>query len=219
MTMRMKTTKHTTRTGILGAIALMIVTTLPASAQGSAEVWLHKATEKLQNKGTEIAFRISDDGMRISGKLLIEDKKFIYDTAEMKIWYDGTTQWTMQTGNGYNELYINNPSPEEQQAINPYILLSNYKDNFTATDAGEKTLDGKLVHQVKLEAHNENQELTDVNVYILSNGNIAAIELVAPDERVYEIEIRAMRNGLTFPKDTFSYNTQKYPADEVIDLR
>lgn len=203
----------------MATITLTIVAALPASAQGTADVWLNKATEKLQNKGTEIVFRISDDGMRISGKLLIEGKNFIYDTAEMKIWYDGTTQWTMQMGNGYNELYINTPTPEEQQAINPYMLLSGYKDNFTAMDGGEKNLDGKLVHKVKLKANNENLELTNVNVYILSDGNLASLELIAPDERVYEIEIRSMRNGLTFPKDTFRYEAKNHPADEVIDLR
>ncbi|MBR3858713.1 MAG: hypothetical protein IKJ18_01675 [Bacteroidaceae bacterium] len=215
----MQTTKRKNIANILIAFVLMLFIAMPASAQGIAEVWLGKATEKLQNKGTEISFRINEEGVRISGKLLMDGQKFIYDTEEMKIWYDGTTQWTLQMGSGYNELYINNPTPEEQQAINPYQLLSSYKDNFTATDGGEKNLNGKLAHMVKLQANDESAELGSINIYITNDGTLSLLELIAPDDRTYKIEVRSMRNGLTFPKDAFTYPAKDYPADEVIDLR
>ncbi len=215
----MQTTKQTSIASLLITFALMIFVALPSSAQGTAEVWLNKATEKLQNKGTEVTFRINEEGIRISGKLLMDGQKFLYDTEEMKIWYDGTTQWTMQMGNGYNELYINNPTSEEQQAINPYMLLSSYKDNFSATDGGEKNLSGKLTHMVQLQANDESSELSNINVYIMSDGTLSLLEFIAPDGHPYKIEVRSMRNGLTFPKDTFTYPAKDYPADEVIDLR
>lgn len=215
----MQTTKRKNIANILIAFVLMLFIAMPASAQGTAEVWLGKATEKLQNKGTEISFRINEEGVRISGKLLMDGQKFIYDTEEMKIWYDGTTQWTLQMGSGYNELYINNPTPEEQQAINPYQLLSSYKDNFTAIDGGEKNLNGKLAHMVKLQANDESAELGSINIYITNDGTLSLLELIAPDDRTYKIEVRSMRNGLTFPKDAFTYPAKDYPADEVIDLR
>jgi hypothetical protein len=215
----MQTTKQTSIASLLITFALMIFVALPSSAQGTAEVWLNKATEKLQNKGTEVTFRINEEGIRISGKLLMDGQKFLYDTEEMKIWYDGTTQWTMQMGNGYNELYINNPTSEEQQAINPYMLLSSYKDNFSATDGGEKNLSGKFTHMVQLQANDESSELSNINVYIMSDGTLSLLEFIAPDGHPYKIEVRSMRNGLTFPKDTFIYPAKEYPADEVIDLR
>ncbi len=206
-------------TSILFAFALMMLSVTSVSAQGVAEIWLSKVTEKLQNKGTEIVFRINEKGVHISGKLLMEGVRFCYDTEEMKIWYDGTTQWTLQTGNGYNELYINNPTPEEQQAINPYLLLAGYKDHFTATDEGEKTNNGKLVHMIKLKANDDSQEPSHINVYITGDASLSALEFMAPDGQLYKIEIRSMRNGLTFPKDTFTYRSEAYPADEVIDMR
>lgn len=203
----------------LFTLTLVLLTTLPVSAQGTAEVWLRKVTEKLQNKGNEISFRIHEEGVHINGKLLMEGEKFVYDTEEMKIWYDGTTQWTLQMGNGYNELYINTPTLEEQQAINPYLLLSSYKNNFTATDNGEKNLNGKLVHMVKLQANDEDSELMGINVYITSDDHLAQLEIIASNGHPYKIEVRSMRNGLTFPKETFTYPAKDYPTDEVIDLR
>ena len=198
---------------------VMLFAASPVSAQGAAEVWLNKATEKLRNKGTEIAFRIHEEGVNISGKLLMDGEKFLYDTKEIKIWYDGITQWTLQMGNGYNELYINNPTPEEQQSINPYLLLSNYKEHFTTTDGGATTLRGKPVHLVVLKAKYEGQEPETINIYISGDSNLAAIEFTSSSELDFKIEVRSMRNGLTFPKGTFTFQAEGHQVDEIIDMR
>lgn len=212
------TINRQTAIGII-TILMTFLALVPASAQGAAEIWLNKAAEKIRNKGTEITFRIKEDGVRIGGKLLMDGEKFTYDTEEMKIWYDGTTLWTLQVGDGYNELYISNPSMEDQQSINPCLLLNNYKENFTITDGGEKSLSGNPVHKVTLTANNESQEIKTLNIYIASDGMLSLLEFIAPDGHPYKIEVRSMRNGLTFPKSTFTYQPESYPADEVIDLR
>jgi hypothetical protein len=201
------------------SIIILMLVALPTMAQGTAEVWLDKATERLRNKGTEISFRIDEEGVRLTGKLLIDGENFLYDTDEMKIWYDGTTQWTLQMGSGYNELYINNPTPEEQQQINPYLLLKGYKEHFTPEDGGTKSLNGTTTHQVVLKAKDDSQEPSEIYVYINSDATLAAIEFAASDGSVYEIDVRSMRNGLTFPKDTFVFPTDGYHVDETIDMR
>ena len=201
------------------SIIILMLVALPTMAQGTAEVWLDKATERLRNKGTEISFRIDEEGVRLTGKLLIDGENFLYDTDEMKIWYDGTTQWTLQMGSGYNELYINNPTPEEQQQINPYLLLKGYKEHFTPEDGGTKSLNGTTTHQVVLKAKDDSQESSEIYVYINSDATLAAIEFAASDGSVYEIDVRSMRNGLTFPKDTFVFPTDGYHVDETIDMR
>lgn len=188
-------------------------------AQGVADIWLQKVSSKLQNKGVEIAFRINDEDFRMSGKLLMHGESYLFDTSDMKIWFDGTTQWTLQTDGDYSELYISNPAIEDQQSINPYLLLKNYQKNFTATDGGDKTIDGQLLHKVVLTAKNEQQELAGVNVYMKENGELAAMTLIFPDEHEVKIGVRSLRNGLTFPKETFTYSEKDFPVDEVIDMR
>ena len=205
---------------LTGLITLFILVLIPStlSAQGVAEIWLNKATEKFKNKGSEISFRINEEGIRLSGKLLIDGERFFYDTEEMKIWYDGTTQWTLQMGSGYNELYINNPTPEEQQNINPYILLSNYKEHFTIADGGRKD-NGKPVHKLIMTPKDMSQAPASINVFLDSDAMLTSLEFIASDEATYKIEVRSMRNGLTFPKDTFTYPEKEFPADEIIDMR
>lgn len=205
---------------LTGLITLFVLVLIPStlSAQGVAEIWLNKATEKFKNKGSEISFRINEEGIRLSGKLLIDGERFFYDTEEMKIWYDGTTQWTLQMGSGYNELYINNPTPEEQQNINPYILLSNYKEHFTIADGGRKD-NGKPVHKIIMTPKDMSQASASINVFLDSDAMLTSLEFIASDEATYKIEVRSMRNGLTFPKDTFTYPEKEFPADEIIDMR
>ena len=72
---------------------------------------------------------------------------------------------------------------------------------------------------VTLKANNDRQEIKDLNIYIASDGMLSLLEIIAPDGHPYKIEIRSMRNGLTFPKSTFTYQSESYSADEVIDLR
>lgn len=189
------------------------------SAQGTAEVWISKAVSQFQNKGAEVTFRINEEGFHMSGKLLMEGDSYHFDTEEMKVWFDGTTQWTMQYDDEYSELYISNPTIEEQQSINPYLLLKNYKEHFTARDGSEKTIAGKPVHEVILTAKDDQQELSSLRVYIKSDGSIAALVLDFPDDREYRIEVRTMRSGLTFPKQIFTYSEKTFPTDEVIDMR
>ena len=158
-------------------IASAMLLSLPLSAQGAAEVWLNKAIALFQNNGTEVTFRTVEEDFHISGKLLMEGNSYYFDTEEMRIWFDGTTQWTMQYDDEFSELYISNPTLEEQQSINPYLLLKNYKNHFIAQDGSESTISGKPVHEVILTAKDDEQELSSLHVYIKSDGNIAALTL------------------------------------------
>lgn len=197
----------------------ILFTATSVMAQGSADVWLQRASSILQQKGVEIAFRINDDDFRMNGKLLMHGDSYLFDSPDMKIWFDGTTQWTLQIDGDFSELYISNPAIEDQQSVNPYLLLKNYQKSFTATDGGDKTINGQLLHKVMLTAKDTRQELAGLNVYLKGNGELAAMTLIFPDEREVKIGVRSLRNGLTFPKGTFTYSETEYPVEEVIDMR
>lgn len=196
---------------------LVLTCGMQASAQDStAEKLLAQAASLFQQKGAEVRFLIEEEGININGKLLMEGNKFHFDTNEMQVWFDGKTQWTAQHSSDITEVYISEPTPAEQQSVNPYLLLSHYKEAFS-THLGSKK---GGVQEVLLRALNEKQELKLVNLNIKDNGELKQLTLTFPDERVYHVHILSFRNGLTFQKSTFSIpDAELKKANEVIDMR
>ena len=72
---------------------------------------------------------------------------------------------------------------------------------------------------ITLKAKDDQQELSQLTLYIYGDGTPAALVLTFPDERKYKIEVQSFRNGLTFPQQTFTYQEKEYPVKEKIDMR
>lgn len=201
--------------------ALVLIAALPfsLSAQSSSEAdeWLARAAARFGDKGVEIHFTINEENAKIMGKLMMQDGRFFFDTNEMKVWFDGKTQWTLQSSpNEYTEVYIAEPSPSDQQSINPYVLLSNYKNHFMALMGAQ----AKGSQEIILKASDKKQELKSIRIYLKDNGEIRDLRLIFPDEREYNIHIRTFHNGLTIPSSTFVIPSPKInEANEVIDMR
>lgn len=195
----------------------MLTGTLQATAQESeADFLLNQAASLFKQKGTEVRFRIDEEGVNISGKLLMEGNKFHFDTNEMQVWFDGKTQWTVQHSSGISEIYIAEPTPAEQQSVNPYLLLSNYKDSFSARLVQKQRGIGEVI----LNAVDDKQELKAVNLSIKEGGELKQLVLTFPDEREYHVHVLSFRNGLTFQKNTFTLpEAELKKASEVIDMR
>ena len=181
-----------------------------------ADKLLAQAASLFTDKGAEAHFLIDEEGVNINGKLLMEGNKFYFDTNEMQVWFDGKTQWTAQNSSGVSEIYISEPTPAEQQSVNPYLLLSNYKKAFSA----HLGLKQKGLQEVVLDALNDKQELKGASLTIKDNGELKQLTLTFPDMREYHIYILSFRNGLTFQKGTFTIPEKKLKeASDVIDMR
>ena len=87
----------------MGAILLSIT---PVYSQMNAEKWLDKASSLFKNKGVELNFQLNEDGVKMDGTLMMEGNSYLFNTDEMKVWFDGKTQWTLQVSHTFTELYI-----------------------------------------------------------------------------------------------------------------
>ena len=201
------------------SVGMILISIMPIYSQTSAEQWLEKASTLFKNKGIEVSFLLNENGVRLNGKLIMEGNSYLFDTDEMKVWFDGQTQWTLQVSPSFTELYISEPTLEDQQSINPYLLLDSYKKNFKVSLGESQTSKTGAIHEIILTAQNTQQDLSSLSIYMKNNGEPTALTLHFPDERVYQITVRSFRNGLTFPKDKFTYSSKAYPTDEIIDMR
>ena len=198
----------------------MLACTLLASAHAqNARQVLDNTAAQITQSPIKATFKVtqfngtSENGST-SGVMWMHGRKFKMDTPDMITWYDGHTEWTMLKGS--NEVNVNEPTPAEQQAINPYAFINIYKKGYNLSMT-KGTLRGKATYIVTMRAKKKNS-IPTVIVDIDSNT-------YAP------LCIRALRDGdwtrlsvLTFgkesiPESTFTFPADDYPDTEIIDLR
>ena len=125
------------------------------SAQGAAEL-LDKAAAKYEHSnGISATFEMRTKtptqpaGDRMEGKIEMRGEKFVLETADVKTWFDGTTQWSYVENN--EEVNVSNPTGDELKMTNPVLLLSSYQKGFKAAYKGESTAaNGKSVFDIEL---------------------------------------------------------------------
>lgn len=187
------------------------------SAANDADKLIQRAAEAFCKKGVEVTYSLQSDDFSFGteGKLLMDGKKFVIDAPEMRTWFDGKTQWTMQIDVDYTTIYIVEPTEEELKNINPYLLLNGYQDSFVAT-MGKKE---KGQQQIILTAKDP-QEIQTVTIWLKENGTVDAMHITVPQGQTIDIKVKSFRNGLVHAKNTFTIPSATLKkASDVVDMR
>lgn len=149
-------------------------------------------------------------------ELSVSGEKFhlVLEEGETTAWFDSKTLWNgADYGDGIEEIYISNPSPEEVVLLNPAELLKR-ADSFKITQKGtdsfvmEPGTDSGTVLGI-----------SKVTVRVDTNtSSPVRIDLVQDDSTV-SIRIKSWKPGQKFPASLFTCPVDKYPSAEIIDLR
>ncbi|MDR1780473.1 MAG: hypothetical protein LBR50_07065 [Tannerella sp.] len=145
--------------------------------------------------------------------------KFRLITPDMRVWFDGTTQWTYMART--NEVNITAPSGDELLTVNPIMFLRRYKKNFKASHIGESTSDlGKMADDIRLTARNAGNDIKEVNLQIDRATSLPVrITFTLAHDVATSVRIGKMQTGANPPAQTFVFNEADYPDVEVVDLR
>ena len=196
---------------------ILLMATQSIYAANEADQLIQKAAEAFCKKGIEVSYTLSSDGLdfETDGKLLMDGRKFVIDSPEMRTWYDGKTQWTMQMDEDYSTVYIVEPTEDELKNINPYLLLNNYQDNFTAA-MGKKD---KGLQEIVLTAKDQ-KDIQSVSIWLKDDGSVNAMHIVVPQGQAIDIKVNSFRNGLSHSKNTFTIPSATLKkASDVVDMR
>lgn len=205
-------------------ILLAMTSVLFCRAQADAKSVLDKASAAFaKNNGVKADFKlqISSQGRtngQTSGTIRIKGNKFVMEAPEGTTWFNGTTQWSYLTAT--EEVNISNPSEEELQSINPYLLLSTYKKGFTYQLGSTQTYQGKQVYEVLLMPVNKKSDIASITLYIQkSTYQPLYIELRQTNNSLSKITVTGYSVKQDFPDKLFSFDKKEYPDAEEIDLR
>lgn len=188
-----------------------------------ADDLMAKAIAHFEKGGVELEVALDDMAeLGIDGTAVVkmDRERFTLKADGNIIWFDGKTQWTLRaddgTGGG-SELYIGEPTEEDLQAVNPYILMKNYRQQYTASTASAVTMPHGATTCVRLQNRDSRADIQDALVYLDGECRLVAVTATVQGTTV-SLKVRSFRTGVKFKDADFVCRVKDYDA-EVIDLR
>ena len=213
------------RNRFLTLLLLLTVTISMQAQQTTPNAVLKSIAEKLEKDCCITADLILTDntsyavlGNNTKGSLKISKECFVIDVALFRLWFDGTTLWTMNTMNGYEEIYVTSSDKEEAALFNP-INIFNQPGLTVTTNADKDGLKSISVTSQQLVIGDINLQLE-----ILYNPTTYRIEKITGMDRFNQsqniaIAIKNYKSGLELSKETFQCPVSNYPDAEIVDMR
>lgn len=183
----------------------------------SANDILNEAANKYKSeKSLSAKFTITDSGNSTNGEITTSGDKFHITMPIMTIWYDGHTQWTYAPAT--NEVNITEPVADELQQVNPFAIISSFREKYNAVLLKSSSKNTHLIKlaPIKSNASNINNVTIELNVKTLFPQKIA---LTLNNNNVISIDILNVSAGKSLPHITFTFDSKLYPNAEIIDLR
>ncbi len=153
------------------------------------------------------------------GMIALKDDKFHFDTPDMESWFDGKTQWVLQKD--WDEVTVSEPTQDEVTALNPKTIFDLYKQGSSYKYLGEKTdIANRKVHEIELRPNDKTGDIKKVVLEISKKSNFPfKLHIVMTNglENTIHISKYLIHAGLKDSK--FSFDKNKYPQAEIIDLR
>lgn len=198
---------------------------LPVSAQQlDARGIMDKTADAFRKAGgVEAEFTVQTYSRGVNegssqGIICMKGEKFVLDAEGVKTWFDGRTQWSYLKNS--DEVNVSEPTQVELQSINPYALLSIYKQGYFIEFGEKDTYNGRSAYEVVLLADNKRTDLQNVILYIAKdNLQPMGFSLTERGGSSVEVHIKSYKTGRKFDDAVFAFNKKAYPTAEVIDLR
>lgn len=165
---------------------------------------------------TATTFSGTSEQERTTGTILLQGRKMQLSTDEMKMWYNGKTQWSLIAESG--EVNVSTPTEREMAQMNPYQFLNVYKKGYRMT-VRETTLRGKLAYEVHLTARNANSMAQEMYIDVARKDFTPLCVRVRQDDNWNRVSIQGIQGNQHFTDATFEFPKSEYPNVDIIDLR
>ncbi len=181
----------------------------------SAESILQSAAEKYRKaQSLSASFIIEANGNKTDGSIIVAKDMFRLSMPQMSIWYNGRTQWTYSPAT--QEVSITEPSAEELQQINPFTIVSSFRQSYKSTLL--KSSAG--THKVSLVPINNDGAIKSITLSIDAKTSYPKeINITTDSNSTVKIIVSNVTSGKKLPLSRFTFNPKEYPDAEVIDLR
>lgn len=196
---------------------LIAISTLQTFAEDNSQKIIDKVVSTYKAvKGLSAHYAITTDQGVTEGTIIMQGDKFRMISNDLRCWYDGKILWSYSPMSG--EVNITEPSAEELQMINPYSIISSFRNAFTTRQVKSSTASN---HEVELLPKVNNPDIKSVRLTI-SRKTYLPVKIVfaLADCTSIIIILSQTKGGANYPETTFMFEKSLVPAGTpVIDLR
>ena len=200
---------------------VLCMLTMTVTAQSAKNI-LDATAAKIKQMGdvkatfTATSFNGTTEQASTKGTMLLKEKKMQLSTDDMKIWYNGKTQWSLISESG--EVNVSTPTETEMANTNPYSFINLYKKGYKMK-VRETKLRGKDVYEVHLVARNAGNSAQEIYVDVTKKDYTPLCIRVRQNNDWNRISIHSLQGNQHFTDADFEFPKNDYPNVEIIDLR
>lgn len=156
-----------------------------------------------------------------SGTIRMNGAMYRLTLPDMRVWFDGQTQWALTGDEDFQEIYISTPSSSEIAQLNPFQMLRD-RSSFKASQVKSVTYDGKNAQALTLTATGAaNMGLSQVTVTIDAqtfHPMAIDVEFTNTSGRL-SVVMTDYRTGIETKANDFRCPLSEYKEADIIDLR
>lgn len=150
-----------------------------------------------------------------SGVFTLRGSKFVLEMDEMKVWFDGKTQWAYVSQN--KEVSITEPTEKELSETNPLAILSAYKSKCNINYSPSKSTS---IYSIEMIPKVKNKELEKIYIQVnKSNLNLISIKQLSKNGNSTFVTFSDYQKNITVPDNAFTFNAAKFKNVVINDLR
>ncbi len=198
---------------VLTILIALVSMNLVAQTDKDTQALVDKAIAQFEKDGVEMkgVVYVGDGAFNLTLKM--DHERFNASVADFALWFDGKTQWFLRS----NELYISQPTTEEQMALNPYLLMKNAQTYFDIRKTDGKQLPKGAVAGLQITTRNYS-ELEIAKFFFDKDNRLVSLQANLQNGYHANVEITSFKNGIKYETSEFTCNPKDYDAD-VIDMR
>ncbi len=196
-------------------ILLLCLLSAPALRAITAGEVLNKVLSAVESAPSlTLALKAVSENGSGSGSLTVARECFTFSGEDIKVFYDGKTQWTYQPSE--KEVSVTTPTANELAEVNPLAFLRNYQVNYKVSMLSST----KTAYKIKMVSNRRSLYIRSAVVTINSSTWLPT-EVTAELSNGGKLTVTVLSavKGKKQTSDYFRFSTSANPGVEVIDLR
>lgn len=209
------------------SVLLTLVLAFAGLRAQTAQSVLDKTIAKLESDfGIETKVQIKNETQfdilpaNSPGTMKMNGSMYQLALPEMRVWFDGETQWALTGDEDFQEIYISTPSSSEIAQLNPFQMLRD-RSSFKASQVKAVTVDGKNAQALTLTATGAaSMGFSQVIVTVDALYRPLSIDVEFTNTPGHlRVIISDYKTGIELKPENFRCPVANYKEADIIDLR